>query len=205
MRVGSEPDPEKLLQLARRGNREAQGQLLELYRNYLTLLARVAIDRQLRGKADPSDLVQETFLAAYRDFVQFRGRTEPELVGWLRRMLASNLVNLVRRYRLTQRRDVRLEIQVAAQIDHSSLALGQAPVARDSSPSQQAVRREEAVLLADALERLPADYREAITLRQLEGLSFADVARRMGRSVDSVKKLWVRGLARLRDFLGSAE
>ncbi len=70
MRVGPEPDPEKLLQLARRGDREALGQLLELYRNYLTLLARVAIDRQLRGKADPSDLVQETFLAAYRDFVQ---------------------------------------------------------------------------------------------------------------------------------------
>jgi RNA polymerase sigma-70 factor (ECF subfamily) len=64
------------------------------------------------------------------------------------------------------------------------------------------VRREQAVLLADALGRLPADYREVIILRQLEGLSFPEVARHMNRSQDSVKKLWVRGLARLRGALG---
>jgi RNA polymerase sigma-70 factor, ECF subfamily len=74
-------------------------------------------------------------------------------------------------------------------------------VAPESSPSQQAVRREQAVLLADALQDLPEDYREVIILRQLEGLSFPDVARRVGRTEDSVKNVWLRALARLRRAL----
>ena len=78
-------------------------------------------------------------------------------------------------------------------------------VAPDSSPSQRAVRREQAVLLANALRNLPADYGEVIVLHHLEGLTFPEVARRMGRSLDSVKKLWVRSLARLRDTLGGSE
>jgi len=66
------PDPEQLLGLARAGNVAALGQLLELYRAYLTLLARMEIGRRLQGKFDDSDIVQETFLEAHRDFPQFR-------------------------------------------------------------------------------------------------------------------------------------
>ena len=80
-------------------------------------------------------------------------------------------------------------------------ALNESLIAAHSSPSQQAVRREQAVLLADALQDLPEDYREVIILRQLEGLSFPDVARRMGRTEDSVKNVWLRALARLRRML----
>jgi RNA polymerase sigma-70 factor (ECF subfamily) len=58
------------------------------------------------------------------------------------------------------------------------------------------------VLVADALESLPEHYREVIVLRHLEELPFADVARRMGRSVDSVKHLWTRALASLQGALG---
>jgi RNA polymerase sigma-70 factor (ECF subfamily) len=75
-------------------------------------------------------------------------------------------------------------------------------VAPLSSPSQQAARREQAVLLAEALGRLPDDYREVLILRHLEGLSFPELARRLDRSLDSVKNLWTRALARLRDLLG---
>jgi RNA polymerase sigma-70 factor (ECF subfamily) len=196
------PDPEGLLSLARAGDGEALGRLLELYRNYLTLLARTQIGRRLQGKVDPSDLVQETFLAAHRDFGTCRAATEKELVGWLRKILAANLTDLVRRYCGARRRDVRLERQLADELNESSRALNLEAMARQPSPSAQAVRREQAVLLADALQTLPADYREAIVLRHLEGLSFLEVARRMDRSVDSVEKLWVRGLARLRRVLG---
>ena len=59
-------------------------------------------------------------------------------------------------------------------------------------------------MLADALARLPEDYREVIVLRHLQGLPFAEVAHRMERSVDSVEKLWIRALARLRHLLGVA-
>ena len=71
-------------------------------------------------------------------------------------------------------------------------------MATTSSPSQRASRREQAVILAEILERLPPDYREVIILRNLEGLGFPEVASRMSRSQDSVQKLWVRALARMK-------
>jgi RNA polymerase sigma-70 factor (ECF subfamily) len=202
---GGEPtlEPEQLIRLARSGNGRALGDLFEAYGNYLSLLARLKIDPALRGKVDPSDVVQETFLEAHRDFPHFRGTTEAELLSWLRRILASNLSNQVRRYRGTRARDVRLEREMAGSLERSSLALQRILIAPLSSPSQQAVRREQAVILANALEGLPADYRDVIVLRHLEGLSFAEVATRMGKTQDSVKNLWARALSRLRHSLGA--
>src|SRR5947209_10676268 len=117
------PPTDELLRRACAGDDDARGRLLEAYRGYLTLLARVQLGQRLQGKADPSDLVQETFLEAHRDFAQFRGRTEAELAAWLRQILAHNLANLVRHYRGTQRRDVRLEQQLALEVEESSHAL----------------------------------------------------------------------------------
>src|SRR5689334_11144543 len=197
MGVGS-TGPEELLRRARAGSASALGDLLEFYRNYLALLARLQIGRRLQGKVDAADLVQETFLKAHRDFAQFRGTSEGEWVGWLRQILAMNLGHLVRRYCGTRRRDIRLERRLVDELDQSSRVLDRGLVAPQSSPSNQASRREQAVLLADPLEELPPDYREVIILSHLEGLSFPEVASRMGRSVNSVKNLWARALARLR-------
>jgi RNA polymerase sigma-70 factor (ECF subfamily) len=194
---------EGLIARARGGEAGALGHLLECYEPYLTLLARVQIGRRLQGKADCADLVQETFLEAARQFARFRGETEPELAAWLRQILAGCLAHLVRRYCGTRRRDVRLERELEGDLDMSSWAVDRGLVAPQSSPSQRASRREEAVLLADALARLPDDYREAVVLRHLEGLTFPQVAQRMGRSVDSVEKLWLRAVTRLRQEVGS--
>jgi RNA polymerase sigma-70 factor (ECF subfamily) len=202
MSGSADPEPEQLLALARAGSVPALGQLLELYRDYLVLLARLQISRRLQRKVDASDLVQETFLQAHKHFAGFRGNTEGELVSWLRQILATALANLVRHYCGTRRRDVRLERNLEDELDESSRALDRALVAKHSSPSQRAARREQAVLLANALARLPAEYREVIVLRHLEGLKFADVARRMERTVDSVKKMWTPALAELRAALG---
>ncbi|MHC4175859.1 MAG: sigma-70 family RNA polymerase sigma factor [Planctomycetota bacterium] len=201
MAGGEDPDPEQLLRAARQGDGEAPGRLLELYRSYLGLLARLQIDHRLQGKMDASDVIQETFLQAHRSFGEFRGASEGELLEWLRKLLATRLANLVRHFYGTQRRDVRLERQLDEQLDRSSRAAG-ALVAAQTSPSQSAARREQAVLLADALRRLPADYREVILLHHLEGLTFAEAAQRIGRSVGSIEKLWVRALAALRRSLG---
>src|SRR5262245_34379675 len=201
MHIADDPDPDLLLATARAGDGQARGRLFELYRNYLSLLARVQLGRQLRGKVDDADLIQDTFLEAHRHFDDFRGTSESELVSWLRQILAGSLANLLRRYYGTQRRDVRLERELADDLDHSSRTMG-AAAAPQSSPSERAARRERAVLLADALERLPEAYREVIILAQLEGHSFPEVARRMGRTLDSVKNLWARALGRLRKSLG---
>jgi RNA polymerase sigma-70 factor (ECF subfamily) len=194
----------ELLRLARAGDADTLGRLLDGYRNYLGLLARLQLSRTLQGKADPADLVQETFLKAHRDFDQFRGATEPELMAWLRTILATTVANFVRHYLGTRGRDVRLERRVADELDQSSRALDGGLVARISSPSERAQKREQAVLLADALESLPPAYGEVIILRHLEELSFPEIARRLGRTVDSVKKLWLRGLAKLRERLEGA-
>jgi RNA polymerase sigma-70 factor (ECF subfamily) len=198
----TEAEPERLLQQARAGDAVALGSLLELYRNYLTLLARLQISRRLQSKVDPADLVQETFLKAHRHFGQLRGTSEVELVSWLRQILAGNVANLVRHYFGTQGRDIRLEQELAYELEQSSAAWSVGLVADQSSPSQRAAAREEALVLADALAELPSDYSEVIVLRHLQGLPFAEVAERMSRSVDSVEKLWVRALARLRKSLG---
>jgi RNA polymerase sigma-70 factor (ECF subfamily) len=198
MSVASESDLERLLGLARKGDVVALGRLLEQYRTYLGLLARLQLSRRLQRKVDAADLVQETFLKAARDFASFRGDTTEELAHWLREILACSTANLVRHYLGTRRRDQRLERELAAELDQSSRALDGGLLAGGSSPSQRAVRREQALLLADALNQLPDDYREVLILRHLEELSFPDVASRMGRSLDSVKNLWTRALARLR-------
>jgi RNA polymerase sigma-70 factor, ECF subfamily len=191
----------QLLARARDGDGPALGQLLESYRNYLFLLARVQIGRRIQGKLDVADVVQETFLDVHRKIRQFRGHSEPQFLAWLRRIMVGILANQVRHYLGTKQRDVRLEQQLHEDLDRSSVCLGAHLIAAESSPSTQASRREQAVLLADAMERLPDAYREVIILRQLEGLTFPQVADRLGRTEDSVKNLWARGLARLRRSL----
>jgi RNA polymerase sigma-70 factor (ECF subfamily) len=98
----------RLLERARGGDAQALGKLLDSYRPYLSLLARLKSDRQLRAKVDDSDLVQDVCLSAHRDFAQFRGETEPELTAWLREIMAHAAANLGRDHR-RQRRDVTLE------------------------------------------------------------------------------------------------
>ena len=196
-------EPDQLLQEARGGDATILGQLLEMYRRYLSLLARVQIGQRLQGKVDAEDLVQDTFLEAHRNFARFQGSTEGQFLCWLRKILAARLADMLRHYLGTQGRDVRLERELEDAFDRSSVLLQGGLIAQQSSPSQQAARREQAVLRADALGELPEDYREVIVLRHLEALTFPQVAQRMERSQDSVEKIWMRALVRLRQLLGA--
>jgi RNA polymerase sigma-70 factor, ECF subfamily len=196
-------DPDGLLSQAKSGSGPALSRLLERHRGALEVQARLQVGRRLRAKLDFEDLMQELSLEAHRDIAQFRGRSEGEFVCWLRKVFATILSNQVRRYLGTRRRDLRRERRIATGRDDTSRAvIDRRLVAPQSSPSQQASRRERAELLAEALQTLPPAYREVIVLRNLEGLSFADVADRMGRTEDSVKNIWLRALSRLRRMLG---
>jgi len=200
----SGPNVGDLLAAARAGNHEARGTLLSHYRRHLELLARTHISQRLQGKADAADLVQETCLQAHRHFAGFRGRSEAEFVGWLRSILKRLLANHARHYLETRQRNARLERTIAAPLDDHSTA-GCEPVATNSSPSEEALRHEAELRLHAAIEQLPSDYRRVIVLRNVEGLSYADVAQQMGRSVDGVQKLWIRSLAQLRRRLHAIE
>jgi RNA polymerase sigma-70 factor (ECF subfamily) len=200
----SPSDPQQLLTKARRDAPACLGRLLQFYYNYLRLLASTQIDAKLQARFSPSDVVQETFLEAHRDFGQFRGQTEAEFLAWLRRILANNLARLVERHVLAEKRDVRREVSLnrfGAAIEQSTTRLDQMLADRTESPSADAVRREHAVILADQLAAMAPDYREVIVLRHLEGLPFKEVAERMDRTPGAVRMLWLRAIAYLREQL----
>ncbi len=200
--AASRADRDRFIARAHEGDGDALGVLLGVYRQYLLLLARTQIGRRLQGKVDPSDLVQEACLEAHRHIGQFRGKSEAEFAAWLRSILAGLVANLVRRYLGTKQRDARLEQALNVELNDTSCMLERGLVAAVHTPSEHAVQREATVKLANSLEQLPPDYRQVIILRHLEGLPFAQVAQRMDRTVDSVEKLWVRALAKLRSTLG---
>ena len=194
-----------LLERAQQGEEGVRGALLENYRNYLELLARIEIGRRLQTKVDAGDLVQETFLEAHRNFGLFRGKSEGEFINWLRGIMAARIATMVRHFIGTQGRNVRRERDLQVNLDQSSRMIDRGLVALQSTPSQQMERSELQLMFADTLAKLPDDYREVIVLRHFEELPVGEVATRMNRSVDSIQKLWVRGLARLRQLVEEAK
>jgi RNA polymerase sigma-70 factor, ECF subfamily len=189
------------LSRARCANDQHRNILLERYRNYLLLLASLRNDQKLRSKLGDSDLVQETLIQANRDFDQFHGATEAELAGWLRAILGKKRALLARRYYGTAARHPGREEQLRAELEQSSQQIERALIAPETSPSQDAAWREQSVLLADALAALPAHYREVVVLHHVQGYTLPEVAQVMNRSIDSVKKLWIRAMVQLRALL----
>src|SRR5437868_6612498 len=109
MTLHNELNPESMLARVRAGSEADLGPLLEVYRNYLTLLVRLQVGKRLQAKLDVEDVVQETFLEAHRSIARFRGVTTREFLAWLRQIIAAVLANQVRHYYGTKRRDIRLE------------------------------------------------------------------------------------------------
>ena len=193
-----------LIRRCRDGDQAARELLFTRYRHYLWLLAQGQIGGKLRARCDPSDLVQQTLLEAFRDFSGFNGAHEVELLAWLRQILAHNLFNEAR-HQGAQRRDAARQIsldEVQAGLDHSSVTLGKCLAANAPSPSQAAGEREAAVRLSDTLARLPKDYQTVLMLRVFEGLPAEEVAQRMGRTAGAVRMLQLRALTALRELIG---
>lgn len=202
--MSSDLAPSDLIRRVRDGESGARDLLFDRYQGYLQVLARAQLGAHLRGKCDASDVVQMTLLEAHRDFAAFQGAHEPELLAWLRRILAHNLYNEARRFAAQQRdaaREVSLD-QVRAGVEHSSVALARGLAADTPTPSQLASRREDAVRMASALAKLPEDYQTVLLLRIFEELPAEEVAQRMGRTAGAVRMLQMRALAALREVLG---
>jgi RNA polymerase sigma-70 factor (ECF subfamily) len=178
------------LAAARAGEATALSDLLETCRAYLLTVARQELPPRLQGKGGASDLVQETFLEAQRDFAQFKGDSEDELRAWLRRLLLNNIANFTRQFR-TVKRSVDREVSLDAEpLLKEDLA---ARIGPDPLSGEQAEALERAILL------LPEDHRQVILLRHRDECSFDEIAQRMERSVNAVRKLWGRALENLRD------
>jgi RNA polymerase sigma-70 factor (ECF subfamily) len=173
---------------------------LEGYRDYLRLLARLQLSPRLQPKLDSSDIVQQTILEAHKSRAQFQGRSEGEWLAWLRAILANVLAGAARRFS-TEARDLGRERSLEAEVELSSSRLELMLAADQSSPSEQAVRGEDLLRLAQAIGQLPVDQRTVVELHHLKGLPLAEVATQIGRSRPAVAGLLFRGLNRLRELL----
>jgi RNA polymerase sigma-70 factor (ECF subfamily) len=176
------------------------GGWLEQYRDYLRLLARLHLDPRLTGKVDPSDVVQEALLRAFRHLDQCRAETDAQRAAWLRAILANTLAELLRRY-TAQQRDLAVERSLDAALEETSHRLEDWLADNQPSPGEQATRQERLLRLASALARLPEDQRTALELRHLHGQSVAAIEKIMDRTTAAVAGLLRRGLDRLRTLM----
>ncbi len=194
---------ESCLQAARDGSRDAQAQLLEAVRPYLLAVAQDELGSDLRPKLAASDVVQNTVWQAWQDFGDFRGQTRAELVGWLRTILCRCAADGARRYRGTAKRDVSCE----RSLDQMTSELGSGGNLADSctSPSEQAMAREQRQQVERAVRRLSPHYEQAIRLRSDLGLSFTEMGVALSCSEDAARMLWVRAVDKLGQELGRDE
>jgi RNA polymerase sigma-70 factor (subfamily 1) len=199
--------PIDLLSKARAGELEALGELCALYRNYLRMVVRTGLGPRLRERVEMSDVVQEVLVEVVRQFPQFTGQNEAALVGWLRRLVGQKLADLGRYHSRAKRAGASTALPLDGAAwdvvngSHSGeesgrivdmLALSQ------TSPSQAASRREQIVLLADALAALPEAEADVVWLYAAESLSFEAIGERFGVSRKSIRGIMARGLKNLK-------
>lgn len=191
-------DLKQCLLAAKSGDKAAMGRVLDHYRDYLRLLARNELDHQIQARVDPSDIVQQTMLEAQQDLANFRGEHSGELAAWLRQILMHNLHQTYDEHLQAQKRSVRREQAVVDPVDgkqRMDWLDGEL-----TTPSQAAIRNERTVLLAQAIEALPDDQREAVRMRHLKGFSLGQIAAKLDRSETAAAGLLKRGMRRLQSW-----
>jgi RNA polymerase sigma-70 factor, ECF subfamily len=177
---------------------------LEPFRKYLKVLAELHLDKKLRGKLDPSDVVQQALLRAYSALGEVRDPQPEVLAAWLRRILARTLADSVKHYE-RDKRDVALERSLEADVDRSAYGLAAWLAADQTSPSGRAERNEELLRMVEALAELPDLMREVIVLKHCQGWTLPRIAQRMGKTVPAVASLLRRGLEEMRNRLKTSE
>lgn len=198
----SEVKPTDLTQLAeclRAGDCLAFDALVGPLRDYLLLIANEELNPQLQAKLGASDVVQQTLALAHERIGQFRGSTQAEIKAWLKQILRNCLYDAERRYIAGKQRDIHREKTFAAIAPFTDGLVDPA-----TTPRTDALIREEAQQLAEAMAQLPDHYRQAIRLRNWDELSFGEIGERMGVSAEAARKIWFRGISQLQSILGNS-
>jgi RNA polymerase sigma-70 factor, ECF subfamily len=185
----------------RQGGRAAVERLLAEHRDYLRRLADYGLDGRLRGRVDPSDVVQEAQLEAVRRLDEYLSRPTLPVRLWLRQLLLDRLGMLRRRHLGSARRAVDREVGLP---DRSSF-LARQLAGSVSSPSARVRREEDVERVRRAVERLADADRELLHLRTFEGLSFPEIALLLGIEPAAARKRHGRALLRLNVLLAADE
>jgi RNA polymerase sigma-70 factor, ECF subfamily len=181
-----------------------QAVILEPFRKYLLVLAETHLDRRLRGKLDPADVVQQAMIRAYAGLEDLRAPQPEVLASWLRKILARTLADAVKHFD-REKRAIDLERSIEADVDASASGMVAWLAADITSPSQRAERNEELLRLVNALALLPETMREVVVLKHAQGWPIQRIAERIDKTVPAVASLLRRGLAELREIMGKGE
>ena len=178
---------------------------LAKYRPLLLLQARqLQQDKRLLVRFDWSDLVHETLLKAHCDLGKFKGKTEAELIQWLRQILTHAAIDRARHDHAV-RRDVRLERTLQWAVADSSACLDKFLAGRIPSPSEQFQKEEFQLRLAEAVELLPPRQRDAFIGRDVWGKSMRDLAAELKVTEKAVAGLLDRARGKLCEVMGPFE
>ena len=182
-----------LLARIEQGDESAFTTLFEKYQKRLALLIHYKLSLGLRRMADVEDMLQETFLEAFRDINQFRYEKPGAFLGWLSRIADHVIADTARFHGRRKRRADLVRFRSAGNPD------GPEPV-DSATPSRLLAEKENLLALIQKLDQLPEDYRRAILLTKVEGLSNAEMAERLGRTRETAALLLHRAIKRFRSL-----
>jgi RNA polymerase sigma-70 factor (ECF subfamily) len=194
------PDTAELIDLARRGDESAAGQLLDRHRERLRHMVAVRMDERLAARVDPSDVVQEALMVASRRLPDYADQPGIAFYPWLRRIAWNCLVDLHRRHVVAGRRAVGREEHLDISGTSAALLADQL-LASGTSPLGRLLRKELRTTIRAVLGRLSAEDREILLLRHLEQLTMTECAAVIGISETAATQRQLRALKRLRHLL----
>jgi RNA polymerase sigma-70 factor (ECF subfamily) len=198
---GVEPDSAetcRLLQQARAGDPRAVDELLARHRLALRRFVELRFDARIRARVDPSDVVQEAQLDAFRRLEDFLQRRPMSFHLWLCKTAYERLLKVRRHHREAARRSVEREI---AWPERSSLLIAQRLLGKGPSPSHHLAQAEIARRVRQALARLSEVDREILLMRQVEELSYQEVGCLLDLEPAAARQRYGRALLRLRKVL----
>ncbi len=200
---GPTSDTDHLLERARAGEQQAAAELFARYRDRLRHMVRLRMDRRLKGRVDPSDVLQETYLDLARRMPEYAANPALPFFLWLRLLAGQKLLALHRHHLGTKMRDAGQEVslQRGAFPEASSMSLAEQVLGALTSPTQAAMRAEMQLRLQEALDALDPIDREVLVLRHFEELSNNETAAVLGLQKTAASNRYIRALKRLRDVL----
>ena len=166
-----------LLNRIREGDQLLQSDLVNQLQSYVIMMADRTLYQDIRAGIGPSDVAQKLMIKMLGAIDQYQGNTSSEFFGWLNRII-ENEVKQSHRDLTRQKRDIRRRTSLGQIVDDSQLNLE--PEECQLTPQSNALAAERVEIFHAALKNLPEDYQTVIRLRNLEQLSFPDVAKRMG-------------------------
>ena len=197
MRQTVEYKTRHLVVLAKDGDESALNQLWAVYGPRVLWLVRLRMGKELRSKLESMDLVQDVLVCALKDLGNFTYKNEGDLVRWLSRIADNRLRDNLDRLH-ADKRDIRKEVRLNS---HWATAgdsfVPVAEYADITTPSAIMSRREDLVRLEKAIDALKPEYGEVIVLTKIEGLSHKEIADKLGKSSDAVRKLASRAMTAL--------